>query len=136
MYNYWKQIPDHPAYEISKIGRVRNIKTKRIIRPWIDKGYVRHNLRNVNGEIKKVSAHRLVFSTFVGAIPDGMVIDHIDRVRDNNKLENLRVCYPSANNQNRLLNELNISSIEMIIDLYKLGNTPTKIRELIKKDPK
>lgn len=33
----WEQIPVAPLYEINKSGIVRNIQTKRIIKPWIPK---------------------------------------------------------------------------------------------------
>lgn len=46
-------------------------------------------------------AHRLVWIMHNGFIKHGMVIDHIDGVRDNNKIENLRVVTRSENLRNR-----------------------------------
>lgn len=53
--------------------------------------------------IDKVSyqVHRLIYEHFFGNIPDGMVIDHIDRDRSNNRLSNLRLLSLSMNGRNK-----------------------------------
>ena len=43
--------------------------------------------------------HRLVYETFVGPIPEGMVIDHINADRDDNSVVNLR-CVTHKENAN------------------------------------
>ena len=50
----------------------------------------------------KVLVHRLVYETFNVEIPDGMEIDHINTVKDNNSLENLRCVTPVENHRNPL----------------------------------
>lgn len=40
---------------------------------------------------RKVYVHRLVYEVFVGRIPDGWDVDHINDVRSDNRLENLQV---------------------------------------------
>lgn len=49
--------------------------------------------------------HRLVWYLNYGKIPDGYHVDHIDRDRSNNKIENLRVIPPSINGKNRSKNK-------------------------------
>ena len=44
---------------------------------------------HVNGRM--FLAHRVVFEMLVGAIPAGLSIDHVDRYRTNNRIENLRL---------------------------------------------
>lgn len=39
----------------------------------------------------KLSVHRLVYETFVGEIPQGYEIDHINTFKDDNRLENIRM---------------------------------------------
>ena len=41
--------------------------------------------------------HRLIWVYFNGEIPDGMIIDHIDMDKTNNKIENLRLVTYSQN---------------------------------------
>lgn len=49
---------------------------------------------------RSVFVHRLVYELFVGPIPDGMQIDHIDGTRDNNSVDNLRVVSQAGNTRN------------------------------------
>ena len=46
-------------------------------------------------------AHRTIWEMFNGEIPAGLVIDHIDGVRWNNRIENLRACTFQQNHFNR-----------------------------------
>ena len=51
---------------------------------------------------KVVSTHRMVYETFVGEIPQGYEIDHINTIRDDNRLENLRIVTHKENLNNPL----------------------------------
>lgn len=46
--------------------------------------------------------HRLIWETFVGEIPQGYEIDHIDTNKENNSLDNLRCVTPKENSNNEL----------------------------------
>lgn len=46
---------------------------------------------------KNKYVHRLMYETFVGSIPDGMQINHINHKKDDNRLENLELVTASDN---------------------------------------
>lgn len=50
----------------------------------------------------KKLVHRVVYETFVGDIPQGYQIDHINTIRDDNRLENIRCVTVIENNNNPL----------------------------------
>ena len=52
--------------------------------------------------ITHIAVHRLVYETFVGEIPNGYEIDHINTIRDDNRLDNLRDVTHADNNRNPL----------------------------------
>lgn len=49
---------------------------------------------------RSIKVHRLVYMTFIGDIPQGYQIDHIDGDASNNNLENLRCVTPKENSNN------------------------------------
>lgn len=55
---------------------------------------------------RRFSIHRLVYQSFVGEIPKGKQINHIDGDKLNNKLKNLEVVTPKENTQHAWRNGL------------------------------
>lgn len=51
---------------------------------------------------KHYKMHRLIWIMFNGDIPEGLIVDHIDNDRGNNKIGNLRLATKSGNNRNRM----------------------------------
>lgn len=58
---------------------------------------------------KYVRVHRVVWETFIGEIPDGYEIDHIDGNKQNNALSNLR-CVTHKDNMNNIITKSKIST--------------------------
>lgn len=91
----WKQIKDYPKYEVSNLGNVRNINTKKLLKPRrTTRGYYRVALylSNSNGKHygKDMAIHRLVLETFNPTEDKTLTIDHINCNTKDNRLENLR----------------------------------------------
>ncbi|MBO7732924.1 MAG: HNH endonuclease [Methanobrevibacter sp.] len=49
---------------------------------------------------KQILKHRLIWEAFMGKIPEGEEIDHINTIRDDNRLENLRLVTSKQNKHN------------------------------------
>lgn len=114
MKEIWKPIPNYEKYEVSNLGRVRNITTNKILKPIEDKyGYLTVGLYNENNPINhyagrqgrspvKKKIHTLVATAFCECPDDGVyrVPDHIDRNKHNNRADNLRWATRSENAKN------------------------------------
>lgn len=51
---------------------------------------------------KTYKVHRLVYEAFNGPIPVNLVVDHINRVRWDNRLDNIRIVTQSENRRNSI----------------------------------
>lgn len=92
----WKK---HPLshYLISNIGRVKNPKTGKLIKCFVNK----HGYCVVAKRVTKRSRgiHRAMMEAFFGVIPDNLVVNHKDGNKLNNTLSNLEVVTSSYNTQ-------------------------------------
>lgn len=66
-----------------------------------------YRMEQING--KQYTVHRVLWETFNGPIPEGMQIDHINGVRGDNTLTNLRLVTKRENQQNAKINTRNTS---------------------------
>ena len=97
----FRQVNDYPGYWISNLGRCYSEKTRNFVGTHDRKGYIRAALYNDDGQ-KRFLVHRLVMQYFGEPQPeDATDVDHINRVRDDNRIENLRWVTSSENNKNQ-----------------------------------
>ena len=81
-------------YTIYALGCIYNNKTGRFI-GCEDHGYLRCDFKG-----KKQRMHRIIYETFCGKIKDGYEIDHKNRCKLDNRIENLREATRSQNGAN------------------------------------
>lgn len=84
------------GYTIREDGQVFSIKSGKPLKQQLNKRYLEVVLCK-NGKQKHFYVHRLVASHFIGPIPKGMEVNHIDHDRMNNSASNLEICTPSEN---------------------------------------
>jgi len=113
----WKNIKNYENYKISEDGDIYS-SCSGLLKSTIISGYNSYRLTK-NGKSNRFLAHRLVYETFKNKIIDkDNVIDHIDRNRKNNNINNLREVSRSVNNKNVNFN----NKIQEIILQFDLNN--------------
>ena len=86
------KIDGFEKYEVSNLGKVRNIKSGRILKPRIDKdGYLKHQLY-VRDKKKYLFLHRIIATAFIDNPEGKPCVNHIDENKANNDLSNLEWC--------------------------------------------
>lgn len=98
----WKDIENYPNYQVSNLGKVKskerytkqrngmNLRKEKTLNPQKDhKGYLYVRLYNEKGW-KYFKVHILVANAFIPNALNEPTIDHIDRNKENNKIDNLR----------------------------------------------
>ena len=96
-------------YEISNLGNVKNIKTKKIIKNILSNiGYYRVGLCK-DGKCKLKLVHVLIAQAFITNPLNKPTVDHIDQIKTNNNLNNLRWVTRSENGMNSDIQSNNIS---------------------------
>ena len=86
----FKTIKEYPLYSVSTMGRIKKNSDNKILSPSKKpNGYMQINLFTNDGRRKKEYVHRLVAITFIpneSRLPE---VNHIDGIRDNNRVSNL-----------------------------------------------
>lgn len=59
----------------------------------------------------RTTVHRIVWFMHNGNIPKDMELDHINHIRDDNRIENLRLVTKAVNAKNRRMNAKNTSGV-------------------------
>ena len=72
------EIQGYPNYLIYEDGKVCSKKSNRVLKPYINHGYLQITLSN-NGKQKKMSIHRLVAIHYIPNPENKPCVDHIDR---------------------------------------------------------
>lgn len=130
-----KIIANYPDYAITKDGKIWSNKTGRWLKPSLVCGYFNVILCK-NGKHCGCSIHRLILESFVGQCPPGMQCRHLNGVRTDNRLENLKWGTRSENQQDAVKHgthaglrcgekhngvKLTEKDVKTVIKMYKTG---------------
>lgn len=105
-YEYWKRCAGYEQeYIVSNKGRIaslpkpngsKKIKIRDISKSFDGCGYIRVTMHK-NGVYKKIRLHTLIAETFIGSIPSDHTVDHLNRIKTDNSLKNLRILSHAQN---------------------------------------
>ena len=99
----WRSVSGNANYQVSNIGRVRNVKTEKILKPRVGgsgKCYFIVALYKDNTRANSY-IHRHVAQEFIDNPDSKKYVDHIDHNKTNNTVLNLRWVSNSENSMNR-----------------------------------
>ena len=93
----WKKIKGYSNYEISNLGRVKSLNSKKILNQYESQsGYLNVWLYN-KGKRQGFRVHRLVAQQFIEKTSDNLEVNHIDNDKKNNCTSNLEWCTRGQN---------------------------------------
>lgn len=104
----WKNIVGYEGlYMVSNLGRIKSLNyhnehREEIMKPNVwNGGYLKIGLYK-NGKFKRYFVHRIVAEAFIPNTENKPYIDHINTLRSDNRVENLRWCTRQENMNNPL----------------------------------
>ena len=95
----WKDRPDYEGlYQVSNLGNIKSLIKNKILKPYINKknGYSYIGLHK-NKKIKVIRIHRLVAIVFMPNPNNFPVINHKNKIRTDNNIDNLEWCSQKYN---------------------------------------
>lgn len=113
-------------YEVSSLGRIKTL-SKTVVRKGVcynfkekilkpqsyGNGYLKIGLHN-NGHTKFLFVHRIVAQAFIPNPENKPCIDHINTIRNDNRVENLKWCTPKENRNNPITYQKTLDSLKGI----------------------
>ena len=126
----WKTIEDFPNYEVSTFGNIKNKTTEKLLKLQKNySGYLNISLLNNNKKSFRCKVHRLVAKAFIINPENKLTVNHIDKIRINNNLENLEWATMSEQNKHVLLNRDKILKPINYRPVYKINIITDQIIE-------
>lgn len=132
-------IKNFETYAINKKGEIIDLRSKKLMKQYPNSnagGYLQLQLINEKGYLSQ-RVHRLVAETFIPLIEGKIQIDHIDRNRLNNNVDNLRWVDIYEQNENKGVQERNKTQRKYIyLEDLKSKKNPNKSWKITIKNSK
>jgi hypothetical protein len=132
MKEIWKRIPNFNKYEASNLGRIKTFnwkgsKQERVMKPAKDgSGYLRTVLIDNEGKNKTVKVHRIIASTFIDNDLNKPEVNHINAVKDDNRVVNLEWSTRQEN-----LKHAKENNLQKVLKGSEIGNSKLKEHEVL-----
>lgn len=120
----WAYPPHTTKILVSTEGRAYSLRYSKFIGIRNQDGYIRIYINK-----RKTPLHRVIYETFVGPIPNGMLIRHLNDIRDDNRVINLKIgnyrdnYLDSIKNGSKPHSRINKNIADKVIDLRNEGKT-------------
>lgn len=86
----WKTVKNLETYECSNFGNFRTKSSKRKLNTRLKNGYSIITLTNSENKRRSFLAHILIATTWIENPENKKTVDHINKIRNDNRVENLR----------------------------------------------
>jgi len=108
MEEHWVNIHESfglSKYKVSNLGNFKNIRTNKLLKPRKNgSGYLVITFRDNDGVRCTLRTHIIILTTFIGIAPGSTYsVDHINRIKTDNRVDNLRWATKKEQNENRLV---------------------------------
>ena len=107
----WRLVKNNYNYMVSSHGNVFSLISIKFLSLMKAKSQLYYT---VVFQEKRVKVHRLVAEAFIDNPDNKPLVDHIDGIKTNNRVENLRFATVLENNSNRCINKNNTTGVKGI----------------------